>query len=883
MNLRRFFERDREDAEQRMELESYVELTTAEYIARGMEADAARTAALKILGNTTLIREEIYRMNTIPVAETVWRDIRYACRTLRRNLGFTVIAAATLAIGIASNAAIFSFVDAVLLKPLPYVHADRIVRLQEKRPDGASTWISTLDYLDWKNSNTVFDEMAVQQDGLTTLTVSGEPVSLRVARVSAHYFDVFGVRAFLGRTFRADEDQPGKQYVAVLSHALWEREFGSDIQIVGKTVLLDKAPYTVIGVMPSDSAFDRGAAEIWYPLAFQPSNMTRYYRWLSGSFATLRVGVSIQEARSEMDAIGARIAKDYPDSNRDWGVSVESYGKSIVGPQLRTSLLALMAAVGGLLLICCSNLANLALARGVSRWRELAVRASLGASRSRLIQQSLIENIVLAISGGLLGIGLSYWGMLWVMALVPAGSLPREANVQLDLRVLLFALSISILTGIAFGIVPSVQGSNLSLAGAMKAGGRSSTSGSSRRLRDVLVVGEVAIAFILLCGSGLLIRSFFGLLRVDTGFDSTNVLTMSLPIPGFPPGSNYSNTEEFNAYIRALRASVDAVPGVRQSAITNALPLTDCCLYTLNMRIENHPAPDPANRGDGYFKVVTPSYFSVLGIHLRRGRFLTDEDTMNSRPVVVVNERLVKRYFGNENPIGQHILNPKIIAGKTERGAEISWEVVGVVADEKINALDDGTSAVLYAPYEQSPVYFANLLLRANRDPSTLEASVRKAVHDINPGQAIMNVRSLDSIKSASVATDRLRTVLLTVFSAIALILAAVGIYGLISYSVAQRTHEMGIRTALGASAVELLQLVLTHGLFLTATGLGIGFVGAFALTRLLGTILHNVDALDPYTIAVTAVILLCVALMACLVPALRATRVDPSLALRGE
>jgi len=448
VNWRRFFRRKQADTEQQEELEFYVDATAEEYIARGMAEEDARRVAKHKLGNTVSIREEVYRMNTIPVADTVWQDIRYACRTLRRNIGFTAVAVATLAIGIASNAVIFSFVDAVLLKPLPYAHADRIVRLQEKRPNGASSWISTLDYLDWRDSNTVFDQMAVQQDGSVTLTKSGEPVSLRVGRVSAHYFDVFGVTAFLGRTFAADEDQPGKQYVAVLSHALWEREFGSDMQIVGKTILLDNAPYKVIGVIPSDSAFDRGAAQIWYPLAFQPNNMTRDYRWLSGAFGTLKPGISHETARSQMEAIAARIAKDYPDSNRGWGVSMDLYRESIVGPQLRTSLLALMAAVGGLLLICCSNLANLALARAISRWQEVAVRTSLGAGRLRLMQQLLIENIVLAIIGGLLGIGLSYAGLGWLMSLVPAGSLPREADIRLDLRVLLFALCVSVLTGI---------------------------------------------------------------------------------------------------------------------------------------------------------------------------------------------------------------------------------------------------------------------------------------------------------------------------------------------------------------------------------------------------------------------------------------------------
>jgi len=876
MKWLRFYRRTRRDTEALREIEFHIEEETEQNMASGMPAIEARRAAVSRFGNAALVREEIFRMNDLGL-DTLWQDSRYAIRSLRRSPGFTAVAVGTLAVGIASIAAIFSFVDAVLLKPLPYPHADRIVRLLEKRPTGETAWISTLDYLDWRDGNTVFDQMAVQQDGTTILTIAGEPISLRVGRVSAHYFDVFGVKALLGRTFEEGEDQPGNDQVAVLSHRVWLGQFGADPAIVGQPILLDNRAYKVIGILPPQTAFDRGAAQIWYPLAFRPSNMTRDYRWLSGSFATLKADVSLGQARSQMASIAATIAKSYPDSHSGWGVAVDRYADSIVGPQLRTSLLALMAAVGSLLLICCSNLANLALARALSRSHETATRAAIGASRYRLARQFFVESGILSLFGGAAGIGLAYAAVGWLKTFLPAGTFAREVNVQMDARVLLFAVAVSVATGLIFGVAPALHAAGASLHGAMK------QRGQSKPVRAALVISEVAVAFALLCVSGLLIRSFFGLLYVDAGFESDKVLTMGLPIPGFPPGSVYANTEEFNAYVRQLKASVEDVAGVRGAAITNALPLTDCCLYTLSLRVANLTESTGANRGGGYFKVVTPSYFATLGLKLRRGRFLTDHDNAQSRRVVVVNERLAKRYFGNKDPIGQRIFNPQILPGKTERGADVEWEIVGVAGNEKISGLSDEATAVVYASYEQSPVYFANLVARTSGDPALLIEPVRRAVRRLNRAQAITNIRAMDLIKSDSLGTERFQTLLLTLFSAIALLLAAVGMYGVISYSVTQRTFELGIRAALGASRPNLFRLVLGNGFTLVLIGLAIGLAAALRMGPLLQSILYGIKPHDPYTMAAVALVLMVVSLLACLAPALRASKIDPVLSLRAK
>jgi putative ABC transport system permease protein len=867
------------------EVGHFLEEAAAARQSEGLSPAEARRAVRLDVGNAVAIEEQIRessRPSSIQLCDSIWQDLRHGCRVLCHNRGFSVVALSILAIGIGAATTIFSFVDGVLLKPLPYDHGDRIVRLLERRPDGASSGISTRAYLDWRSNSTIFEEMAAQQQGLVTMTGSTDAVPLRVGRVTARYFDVFGVKASLGRTFADGEDAPGKEHVVVLSHALWQSQFGSDARTVGTTILLDNEPYTVIGVLPPGSAFDRGVAQLWHPLAFRPTNMTWDYRWLTASYVRLKPGVSLEQARAQMDAIGKRIATENPNSNRGWGVVVERYADSIVGPQLRTSLLALIGAVAGLVLICCSNLASLVLVRAVSRKTEVAVRAALGASRRRLLQQLFIEHAALTAGGSVLGIASASAAIGWLNQTVPRGVLPSEASVNLDVRVVAFALGVSAVTGILFGLMPALRGSSPDLAGAM--GRRGATpSRARRRLLDALVIGEVAVAFILLCGSALLIRSLVQLIDVETGFVADNVLTMRLPLPGFPPGSRYASPDEFKTYLRSIEASIASIPGVQHTGVTSAVPLTDCCLYSLNMQIANRPVVDRANRGGGFFKVVTPGYFSSLGLTLRKGRFLNGRDIGSAVPVIVVNERLANRYFPSEDPIGQHILNPGIVPGRTERGPDISWEIVGVVANEKIGALSDDNSAVVYASYEQSPVYFANLVVRSVLGPGALEKAVRSTLFDLNKSQAVLDVRTLEQLKSASVASSRVQAALMSTFSVVAIALAAIGMYGVLAYSVVLRRREIGIRAALGASSSVLLRAVLGQGLFVTLLGLTIGMVGAFALAPLLGSVLYNVQARDPFLMTLATTILVIVGLLASVIPARRAANVDPIVVLRGD
>jgi putative ABC transport system permease protein len=806
------------------------------------------------------------------------QDLRYATRTLGNSPGFVAVAVLTLALGIGANTAIFSFVDGILLRPLPYPDADRIVRVLEKPPLGDRNGISTLNFLDWQKQNNVFDFMAAQTGSNMTLSGGSEPVLLHCGAVSAHYFDIFGIKAALGRTFLPGEDQLGKDHVVVLSYALWQNRFGGDPSILRRTILLNNQSFAVVGILPPGSAFDRAYNELWKPLAFEPSNMTRNFHWF-GSLARLKKGVSFEQARKAMDVIGARIAHDYPDSNKGWGVVVERYADVIIGPELRTSLYVLMTATVMVLLISCANLANLALARGVAREREVSIRASLGASRWVLVRQFLTENVVLSLCGGVLGIGIGYATMRYLNTLVPPTMLPREAEVTMNPRVLLFALAISVLTGLIFGMAPALQATAPDLTHTMKEGGRGSTGGAAkRRVRDLLVVVEISVAFILLVGSGLMMRSFFHLISVDPGFDSTNVLTMRLPTSD----KQYPDPAQLNNYLREIQSNVEAVPGVRETALTCALPLEGSC-YGMPMQVAGRPMVDRANRQGGFFKIVSSSYFHALGIRLLKGRTLTEHDAKGAPPVMVINERLAKRDFPNESPIGQRILIQEIIPGKTQLGSEIAWEVVGVIADEKVGGLNDERSAGVYVSYQQTAAYGMNLVVRANGDPRKLQKFITNAIHAVNREQAISDIRTMEQIKSENSLGDRLETALLAVFATVALLLAAIGIYGVISYSVAQRTHEMGIRAALGASASSLLRLVLYRGLALAAFGLAIGIGGSIAVTGAMAAILYGIGTRDPITMTSVGALLAGVALAACYVPARRATQVDPTVALRYE
>jgi putative ABC transport system permease protein len=805
-------------------------------------------------------------------------DLRHAGRTLRQSPGFTIVAVLTLAVGIGANTAIFSFLDGLLLKPLPYPDADRIVRVMEKPPRGERNGISTLNFLDWQKDNSVFDFMSAQSGDAVTLTGGTEPVQLRAGLVSADYFKVFAIEPALGRTFLPGEDQPGKHQVAVISHALWVSQFGADSTIVNRTVLLNNEPHTIIGVLPEGSAFDRAFPQIWRPLAFKPSNMTRDFHWLT-SFARLKDGVTLQQAQAGMDTIGKRIERDFPASNKGWGVIVERYADTLVGTENRTIVLLMISATGFVLLIGCANLANLALARGVSREREVIVRASLGAGRWDLIRQFLTENVVLSLCGGGLGIVVGYALMNGIKLMMPPFPFAREVNVTMDGRVMLFAAVVSVLTGLLFGMAPALQATKPDLAASMKEEGRGSSGGvGRRRLRDSLIVAEVALAFVLLVVSGLMMRSFFGILNVDTGFNSTNLLTMTLPttVEQFP------DPEQLNRYLREVRAAVEAVPGVRETAYSCAAPMQGSC-YGMPMQVANKPLVDVANRDGGFYKIVSPSYFSTLGIKPLKGRLLSDRDTSSSPPVLVMNERLARRYFPSEDPIGQRILIQKIVPGKTELGADISWEVVGVIGDEKIGGPTDDRSAGVYVSNEQTPVYRVIMSIRGSVNPLTLQTPITAAIRSVNKDQAISDVRTVDQIKDQSMGGRRLVAVLLGTFATVALVLAGLGIYGVISYNVAQRTREIGIRAALGATESSLLRLILDRGVRLTMIGLIIGVAGAIGLTRLMASLLFGVGARDPMTMVSVGVVLAAVAVAASYVPARRATRVDPVVALRYE
>lgn len=808
----------------------------------------------------------------------LYTDLRFAIRRLGKAPGYTAVAVLTLGLAIGGNTGIFGFVNAVLIQPLPYPDADRIVRVLEVPPGGGRNGISTLDYLDWQRLNTVFDFIAARVRSPASLTGGAEPVRLFGARVTPHYFDVFGIKAAIGRTFVDGDDRPGRDHVVLLSNALWRSQFGADPDIVGRTLQLDGEAQVVIGVLPAGTAFERSGTLLWRPLTFGPANMTRNYYWF-GAVARLKRGVTLAQARREMDAIGARLAHDYPDTNKDWGVAVDPMAETIVGREVRSSLYVLFAAVGMVLLIACANLASLALMRVVAREREIAIRVALGAGRAALVRQFLTESIVLSLLGGVAGLAIGRQTIGAITSALPPFTLPPEANVRLDPAVLGFAFLLTLLTGILVGLLPAWHATRSNLCPSLKQGGTGTTGGAPTRARNALVIAEVALAFVLLTGAGLLIRSLGKLGRVDVGFDSRNVLTFELPIAA----RNHPTTAALNADVRALRERIGAVPGVTDVALTSALPLQGWG-YGMTFQIAGHPVAEPSKRPLGFFKMVSSSYFRTLSMHLIQGRTLAESDVAGAVPVTVITQTTAKRYFGDTNPIGQHLLVQQIVPGATRLGAEIPWEIVGVVADESVAGIENAeNNRGLYVTTEQSPTYSLAVVVRCATTPSTLATAIVTAVHAVDPDQPVSNVKTLDAIKDDALVGQRVRARLLGIFAAGSLLLAALGIYGVLSYSVAQRTREIGVRTALGASRRDILRLVLASGVRLAVVGVGIGFVGMLAVSRVLASMLFGVTGHDPLTLTAAGLILPAVALLACIVPARRAMKVDPLIALRTE
>jgi putative ABC transport system permease protein len=804
--------------------------------------------------------------------ETTLKDLRYAARVLTRSPGFTLFTVMTIALALGANAAIFSLVDGILLKPISYPEPERIVQLWEKPPRGLRNGIAPANYLDWVQQSRSFESMAALSGAGMSYTGGGEPKSLRASVVSAPYFEVFGIKAVMGRTFAADEDQPGKDKVVVLSHRTWTNHFGRDPGLIGRSIHLNGEPYTVIGVLPRGSEFDRRSTDLWVPLVF-PSNPARDYHSY-GAVARMKPGVSLEQAQAEMSAIAAGIAERYPAVKKDWGATVDRYIDRIVGPDLRLSLNVLMWSVVAVLLIGCANLANLFMARATLRSREIALRIAVGAGRGRVIRMLLAESLLLSIGGAAVGIGLGYGLLTLILGLTPPFSFPAEANVVMDGRVLLFLAAVTILTSIAFGLAPALQASRRDPSESLKEGGRGSSDGGKPYVRHTFVAVQVAAAFILLVGGGLLMRSFQRLMDVQIGYETEGLVAAYLPL------AMERNPEEtkLKQYIDSLIEEVRAVPGMRDAAVTTGLPLRGWG-DGMPFRMAEKPNEEVFTG----FKIVTPGYFKALGLRLVAGRFLNEHDTAGSPPVVVVNESFVKRYSPNESAIGKRALVEKILPTRRGLGPQIAWEIVGIVADEKGRGLESPTDIGCYASFAQSPVVGLGLVAKGAGEGGALIKSVQQAVWKVNKDQVLDRPQTVEQLKTDSMMGRRLTTSLLGGFALLAMFLACAGIYGVLSFVTARRTQEMGIRAAMGASRADLLRLVIGGGSIPVLVGIAVGLAGAVWLSRFIGSLLFATEPIDVPTLIGVSVLFLTVALAACLVPAWRAASVDPMSALRQE
>jgi putative ABC transport system permease protein len=802
---------------------------------------------------------------------TFWQDLRYGLRMLLKNPAFTAVAVIALALGIGANTAIFSVVNGVLLSPLPYPQPEQLamVWLDNRRQGIRDDITSYPNFLDWRDKNHSFQGMSGMRNLAVNLTGTGEPEELRGAAVAANFFSLMGVNPAQGRGFTTEEEQPGKDKVVILSHGLWRRRFGGDPGILNKTVSLNGEQNTVIGVMPPGFQFP-SKAELWAPLA--PNERLRAARgafWLP-VVGRLKPGVSRAQAQADMDLIAKQLEQQYPNINAGYGINVMPLHEQMVG-NLRRTLLVLLGAVGFVLLIACANVANLLLARAAARQREIAVRAALGAGRWRIVRQLLTESVLLSIVGGALGVLLAWWGLETLLKLSPA-NLPRLDNIHLDARVLGFTFGLSLLTGLLFGLAPALQTSQLELGETLKEGGRSG-SGSRRtqRLRSAFIVAEIALTLALLIGAGLLIRSFWRLQEVSPGFRSERLLTLQLSLPR----TKYPEGAQVVTFFQQLQERLAALPGVESASATTTILLPKLA-NSSSFTIENHSQDPQAQRLELPFDAVQPNFFQTMDIQLLRGRTFAPQDARGQPDVAIVNETFAKRYFPNEDPVGKRFTfgdgnNPQWIS------------IVGVVRDTKRQGLDAPVRIESWLPHAQAPSRSMQVVLRSKGDPLALAGAVREAVWSLDRDLPIPKLQTMEQVLSESVAQRRLSMLLLSIFAAVALLLAAVGIYGVMSYVIAQRTNEIGIRVALGAQAGDVLKLILGQGMKLALLGVGLGLVTTLLLTRLLASLLFGVSATDPATFAGVALLLLLVALLACWLPAWRATKVDPIVALRYE
>ena len=872
--LRALFRRESVLRDIEEELRVHVEMETETNIEKGMPPDEARAAALKSFGNLVRNTELSYDIRGGGWLETVWQDLRYGARMLLKNPGFTLIAVITLSLGIGANTAIFSVVNAVLLRPLPYSDPSRLVLLGNRWNGFEFAAVSLTEYLDYRARSTSFEELAsYQQSSANLSTGAGEPERVQSASVTATLFSVLGVDAVWGRAFSPREEQSGANRDALLSYGLWQRRFGGDVKIIGQSIQLNGESHIVVGVMPSGCYFPDKETELWTLMGIDLKNLGTRGNHNRQVIARLKSATSLAHAQAEMDVIASQFARDYPKNYPDgsgWGLSIVALHEQQVG-KARAVMMVLLATTGLVLLIACANVASLMLVRAEGRKKEMALRVALGAGRWRLVRQMLIESLQLALMGSVVGLLLANWSKNALKWLDPGG-IPRLEETSLDASVFGFVLGLAFLTSLIFGLVPALWAARTDVNKQLKEGGSLSQSSGDFRLRSLLVVTEVALATLLLIGAGLMVRSFARLLEVDTGLKAENVLTARLSLS---PGK-YREDHQVVGFYQQLIERLKVQPGILAAGAGSLLPFSGLD-NDYDFGVEGYNSPSPELNPNEQAREVMPGYFRALGIPLLQGRLLEESDGPDSPKVVLASESLARKYWGEQNPLGRRIK----LWGLEAEGPW--WTVVGIVGDVRHFGLEAETKPILYFPYTQRPKRTMSIVIRTQADPAAMANVISRQTLALDPGQPVYAVKALEQYVSDSAAVPRFRTLLLGLFAGLAVLLAAVGIYGIVSYSVSQRTHEIGIRLALGAQAADMLRLIIRQGMGLVLAGVGIGLAGALALTRLMKTLLFGVSATDPLTFTVIALLLVFVALLACWIPARRATKVDPLVALKYE
>jgi predicted permease len=805
----------------------------------------------------------------------VWiRDARFGLRLLRKNPGFTAVAVLALALGIAANTAIFSVVYATLLAPLPYPAPDQLVMVWSRVQDNRNVSAAGT-FLEWRRQTTSFQQLCAWTSRSVNLATDQRPERLPAAATTPRFLSMIGYPFELGRDFLEEEGTVGKDHVVVLTNVTWRERFGSDRSIIGRQLRINGAPYTVVGVLAAGPA-DRIQNKVYVPLSFEPEQVNHNFHWLL-VMGRLKPNVTLEQANANMVAIAANLAKTFPKSNTGWSASVEPLKNNFLSDNTKSALWLLLGAVAFVLLIACANVANLLLARGTARQRELAVRAAVGASRRQVIRQLVTESLVLALIGGGLGVVLASTLLQVIMAMMPEYTLPSEADVQLNVPVLLFTLAACALSGILFGCAPAWQASRTDMNETLKESGRS-VSGGRHYLRRALVVIEFALALTLLAGGGLAIHSLFQLARVDLGFRSDRLLTFSLPVPD----GKFTNADQIQAFYRQLLERVQTVPGVTSAAVSTGMPVRGTN-FGMPFEIAGTPVADPSKRPGAGFSMVTPGYFKTFGIPITRGREFTEQDRAGGLHVAIVNQTFVTKYFPNVDPLTQRVLVEELIPGVTKLGPKVEWQIVGVYGDVRNAGPKDDGFPEIDVPFWQSAWPNAGVAVRTSGDPTSVQQSLAAVVRSMDADVPMADVKTMEQIVEETKAGDRFNTVLFAAFAGVALVLAALGIYGVMAFVVAQRTHEIGLRMALGAGRTQVLGQVLREGMVTALVGTVIGTGGAYVVGRAMQGMWYGVGAFDPLAFSLVALTLLASALVACLVPARRAASVDPMVALREQ